>query len=295
MFENDDEAKAWADAWVQRHVPSQLVLDIKDLEVEHFKRFNSEYGRWVAQFEVQYSALVSALDAINYVGRSAWPAHRSVQYALLAYNVKSLFSASDRICRGYYEDGITLTRGAYEAFIRVLFVSCYPDDAYSTLIARPPPGVPRFNLANFLKDHIGVEWDTKYSVFSPFAHSNSLRTIQALKRAIELEGEPELFGFQIAFDEKLAEASLPLLNFVLLTHLRFVLERLVADSAAVDRALVETLSESIGLLTYQLESHHSEYWRVVAADLDVLFAMLEVADERGDWKAFLKQRPGGRV
>jgi len=34
-------------------------------------------------------------------------------------------------------------------------------------------------------------------------------------------------------------------------------------------------------------NHPKEYWRMVAGDLDLLFAMLKVADRREDWHAFL--------
>lgn len=278
------------DAWVRSRLAESVVGDIKQLEVDHFAVFMKEYGRFVEQFEVQYSALVEALEAANFVDRTNWPQHRYVQFALLSYNVKTFHSAFDRIVRGYYEDGIALTRGLYEAFVRTLFVSCFPDDAYSALITNAPKGMRRFNLTNFLDHDLGLQWETKYAVTSPFAHSNSLETFQALKRAIDRVGEPEVFGFRLAFDERLAEASIPLLNFVLLTHMRFVLEQLLGDDTDVDEDLLAGIRESVRLLAHQIETHDSEYWRTVAADLDLLFEMLDVADERGDWRAFLASR-----
>ena len=224
---------------------------------------------------------------MNFVDRTEWPPHRSVQYVLLSYNVKTFHSAFDRIVRGYYEDGIALTRGLYEAFVRVLFVSCFPDDAYNALVANAPKGTRRFNLKNFLDHDLGLQWETKYAVTSPFAHSNSLEALQALKRAVDRVGEPELFGFRLEFDERLAEASIPLLNFVLLTHMRFALDQLLGDDADVDDDLLAGMRESVRLLAHQIETHDSEYWRTVAADLDLLFEMLDVGDERGDWRAFL--------
>lgn len=289
-FQSDDEARDWADAWVQGHVPSAVVANIKHLEVEHFRRFNVEYGRFVPQFEVQYSTLVEVLDAVNYVDRSSWPQHRSVQYALLSYNVKTFHSAVDRIMRGYYEDGITLVRGLYETFVRTMFVSCYPDEAYSAFMFKPPKDVRRFNLTNFLEHDLGVRWATKYEVTSAFAHSNSLDTLRALTRAVNHDGVPEVFGFRLEFDVRLAEVAVPMLNFVLLTHLRFAQEALLQSAPTATPDLVTSLRESIGLLAYGLTAHPKDYWHTVASDLDLLFEMLAVADRREDWKAFLKDR-----
>lgn len=107
---------------------------------------------------------------------------------LAAYNVKTFYSALDRLTKGYYEDSITLTRGLYETFVRTLFISCHPDDAYNALIFKPPKGERAFNLTNFLRNELGLEWETKYGVMSTFAHSNSLQVLSALQRALEVLG-----------------------------------------------------------------------------------------------------------
>jgi len=285
-FTDDEEAEQWADAWVQRELPTEFLRRITDNEAEHLRWFEGEYGRFVTQAEAEYAALATLIDGLNGVERSAWPAHRSIQYVLIAYNLKSFQSALDRIAKGYYEDGITLTRGLYETFVRCLFVSCYPDDGYSALVFIPPKGVRRFNLTSFLRDNLGFEWDAKYGVMSRFAHSNSHHVALALKRALDREGDPESFGMKVAPDASMAEAAIPFFQFVLLAHIRFVVERLL-DGVAPGALDDSTASESVDLLTYALVNHPKEYWRMVAGDLDLLFAMLKVADRREDWHAFL--------
>lgn len=139
-FENDEEARNWADQWTSERLPTPLVLQTIDEERAHFARFNADYGRYVGQFEVEYQSLAELIDHLNFVDRSSWPEHRSVQYALSAYNLRTFYSALDRLVRGYYEDCIALTRGLYETFVRMLFVSCYPDSAYNVLVRKPPKG-----------------------------------------------------------------------------------------------------------------------------------------------------------
>ena len=276
------------DTWVEERLPTKVVPLLLGHEREHFELFNQDYGRFVSQFEVQYSALAEIIDQINFVERSSWPDHRSLQYVLVAYNVKTFYSALDRLVRGYYEDSITLIRGLYETFVRTLFVSCHPDDAYSALIFNPPKGVKRFNLTNFLRDELHLEWETKYGVMSTFAHSNSYQVLTALERATQGIGEPERFGISFEYNTALAEAAIPFLQFVLLAHLRFSMERFIGAITCPDQRGLSTATGSVDLLTYGLVNHPKEYWRTVARDLDVLFEMLEIADRREDWKAFLK-------
>lgn len=287
-FDDVEQAKAWADAWVNDHEPADLAQRVAGGESEHLEFFSKDYGRFVSQFEVEYSALVEIIDQINFVEKASWPDHRAVQYVLVAYNVKTFSSALDRLRKGYYADCITLTRGLYETFVRILFISCHPDDAYNVLVFKPPKGARTFNLTNFLRDELGLEWETKYGVMSTFAHSNSFQVLSALERALERSGEPELFGLGFDRDPSLAEAAIPFLQFVLLAHLRFAAERLAGDVALPDQ-LASTAADSVALLTYGLVNHPKEYWRMVARDLDVLFETLAVADRREDWKACLRR------
>ena len=219
-FANNTEAQAWADAWLAERLPTELVVQTIDDERAHFERFNSDYGRFVGQFEVEYQALAQLVDRLNFVDRSAWPSHRHVQYVLLAYNVRTFYSALDRLVRGYYEDCITLTLGLYETFVRILFVSCYPTTPYNALMAKLPKGERRFNLTNFLRDDLGLAWETKYSIMSVFAHSNSLRVLEALQRASERRGDPEQFGVRFDYEPELIEAAVPFLQFTLTSHIR---------------------------------------------------------------------------
>jgi hypothetical protein len=286
-FETNEQAVQWVDAWVADRTPSPLFLVAGEREREHFALLNQEYGRFIVQFEVEFTALAELTDRINFADRSEWPEHRSVQYVLLAYNAKTFLSAVDRLVKGYYEDSITLTRSLYETFIRMLFVSCYPDDAYS-VIGKPPRGVRQFNLTGFLRTDLELEWETTYGLMSTFAHSNSYQVMMALKRAIDREGDPERFGVTFDYDSRLAEAAMPFLHFVLLAHLRFLVERIVDGTTITDQPSLSTAREAVDFLTYGLVNHPKEYWRNVAADLDLLFKMLALADRREDWKSFLR-------
>lgn len=289
-FQSDDEAKAWADTWVAVHSPTDVAASLAASELDHRMQFSDAYGRFAAQYDVGVAALATLVEELNFVRRDGWPEHRAIQYVLVAYNLRHFDTAIDLVVRGRYEEAISLTRGLYETFVRLLFVSCHADSAYSVLASSPPKGVRRFNLTNFLRDELRLDWERKYGVMSAFAHSNVHRAGLALRRAATPAGEPEAFGLGLGFDAALAEAALPFMQFVLLAHLRFAVERLVSGSAPSSDPLV-VAQEAVDLFTYAHASHPKPYWRMVATDLEYLSKVLEIADRGEDWRPLAAARP----
>lgn len=289
-FASSDQAREWGDQWVQQHLPSRVVAEMIEQQRDHVTRFMREYGRWCTQFEVEYSALVQLLHQVNFIDKSSWQPHRSLQYMLFSYNAETFFSAFDRLLRGHYEDSITLTRSLYETFVRGLFMSCYPATATSALLSASdvPKGVRKFNLTNFLRDDLHLKWGRQYGLMSRFAHSNSFGVLQAVERATKGESEPERFGVVVRFDPVLAEAAPVFLQFVLLSHLRFSVERLASTASVPNTDVLTMAREAVSFLDYGLRHHPKPYWRAVAEDLDVVFEMLDIADRGGDWQAFVE-------
>lgn len=289
-FDNTEQARQWADDWLRTLGPSPVIADLVQYEHGHRAQALREYGRLIAQFEAHYTALVQLIDQVNFVDRSSWPQHRAVQYVLMSYNLKPFWSAVDRLTKGFCEDALVLLRGLYETFVRVVFVSCHPDDPWGVLVNNPPKGTPAFNMTNFVRDELKLEWLSKYTIMSVFAHSNALQALDALKRASEQQGEPERFGLRLEYDTKLLELAGAFLQFLLLVYVRFTLERLIGASEVRDPEQLETARTSLALLTYGLDDHPKDYWKGVAADLDFVFQVVEVADRGGDWRAMVRAR-----
>lgn len=292
-FDSVEEARQWADDWLNRLGQSPVVIELLQYEEHHREQVLHDYGRLFNQFEAHYTALVQLIDQVNFIDRSSWPQHRTVQYILMSYNLKPFWSAVDRLTKGFYEDALTLLRGLYETFLRVVFVSCHSGDPWGVLVNKPPKGTPAFNMTNFVRDELELQWLSKYAIMSVFAHSNALQALEALKRASERQGEPERFRLSFEYDTKLVELAAAFLQFLLLVYLRFGLERLVGDSEPHDHEQLTTARESLALLTYGLVDHPKEYWKGVAEDLDFLFQMLEFADRGEDWRAMVQARRAG--
>jgi hypothetical protein len=293
QFANNDDARAWADGWIRQNAAAGVLSELLDLERENAEIFDSEYGRFASQFDVEYGALARLIDELNFVDRSCWPRHRFIQYVLLAYNLPSFSSALDRYRRGYYADALALVRGLYETFLRMVFVSCNREEPWGAL-GKAPKGVVAFNATGLVRDHLKLPWLKNYSVTSAFTHSNTFLVSEALIRAEQQVGEPERIGLKVFFDRRLAELVGPLLSFTLLLHLRFAVDRLTCRGELQVSSL-PLAQEAVGLLTYGLESHEKEYWTGVASDLEFLFELLAVADDGGDWRELVRMRPGVEV
>lgn len=253
------EATRLIDEWVNQHLPSQLLVEARAQENDHATRFLRAYGRGVGQFEVEFTALVKVIDRLNFVQRQAWPPHRSVQYALIAHNLKPLRSVMDRVANGYYGDAIALLRVAYETFVRLVFVSVHRDDPWGSLMRKPPPPTPPFNLTGFVRDQLRLGWATSYSVLSAFTHSNSVDVLDSLKRAATQTGEPERFGPSIEFEPNRIELILPQLHFAMLAYLRFTVDRLVGPELQPHVPEAALAVEAIDIMTFVVRTHPNSY------------------------------------
>lgn len=110
-FDNAEEARQWADEWLRTLGPSPVITELLRYETDHREQVLRDYGRLVAQFEAQYTALAQLIEQVNFIDRSSWPPHRAVQYVLMSNNLKPFWSAVDRLTKGFYEDALTLLRG----------------------------------------------------------------------------------------------------------------------------------------------------------------------------------------
>lgn len=285
------EATRLIDEWVDRHLPSQVLFSARAQEEDHASRFLGAYGRSVNQFEVEFTALVEVINRLNFVQREMWPPHRSLQYALLAHNLKPLRSVMDRLAKGYYPDALGLLRVAYETFIRLVFISVHRDDPWGALMRKPPPPTPPFNLTGFVRDQLRLPWATSYSVLSAFTHSNAVDVLDSLKRAATRQGEPERFGLSIDFDPNRIELVLPQVHFALLAYLRFAVDRLVGPELRPHVAEAAIAVEAIDVMTFVVRTHPKRYWRDVAVDLDYVLALVAAADTGANWREMVQTRP----
>ena len=181
--------------------PSQVVLDIKYFEDSHTRLMLKKFNRYISHFEHSFDLLVNLILLINYLDKKSWPKHRILQFLLLKNNLNPLYSAFDRLVKGFYFDATILLRTTYEAFIKILFISYFPNDPYVALASKTPKGQLQFNLTNFLKDHLRVDWNFIYNVSSSFSHSYNFQTLNEAVQ-IHKQGQKGIICFELKYDEK---------------------------------------------------------------------------------------------
>lgn len=263
--------------------PSQVVLDINRYEQDHLRKVLKEYERFVAQFELFYDLIVKITQGVNYIEKSNWPKHRSVQFMLIAHNLKNIYSSFDRLVKGFYEDSITLDRPAYEAFIKVIYITCYPDDPFSVVSGRKSSSGRKFNLTNFIKDELKLDWHD-YRLFSIISHAKAYSVLtEAVK--ISREGQKEPIALKFKFDEKLFELGGNYIIFLLLVCLKIIVCLFTTSySHILKKEMVEKAKELIMLSEKGMSLHPKDYWPQVIKDTEDIFKMIEEVEGGKNWK-----------
>ena len=272
--------------WVAPQVPSPVILRLVAGEFEHFKKFNTGYGRWVVQTEVHFTRLVTGVEQVDYQNKSNWPVHRGTQFILVTNTLRTLWSAADRLHRGAYQDSLTLVRLAYEVWARSVFLSCYPSEFLPGVAPSVPKGSHDFNMTNFLREELRLDWLKSYELLSMFAHGKLDTFVAVLDHA--QNQVPRRHQLSVSFDESRCDFAITHLNFVLLLFLTFVKDQLLIGAP---ESLSSLLNESNEILRTCLFENPEPYWANTEADLNYVAALLTTADAGGDWKSLVKARP----
>jgi len=263
--------------------PSQVVLDINRHEQGHLRKVLKEYGRFVGQFELFYDLIVEITRRVNYIEKPNWPKHRSVQFMLIVHNLKNIYSSFDRLVKGFYEDSIVLDRPAYEAFIKVIYITCYPDDPYSVVSGRKSSSGRKFNLTNFVKDELKLDW-RDYRLFSIISHAKAYSVLtEAVK--ISGEGQKEPIALEFTFDEKLFELGANYIAFLLLVYLKIIVCLFTTSyNNILRKEMVEKAKKLIALGQKGMSLHPKDYWPQLMKDTEDIFKMVQEVEGGKNWK-----------
>ena len=163
----------------ERLLPSDIIEQYHHYEsVSHDDFTGADYGGFIDIFNISFTLLVKQVNRVSFVAKADWVDHRSVQYILLSHNIKTFYSVVDRVSYGFADDAIVLMRPLLETIIRLVHISCYPEDPYSVLVHKPPKGTRHFQFNNFVENDLKLDWLQEYGIVSSFTHSNSYRTIE---------------------------------------------------------------------------------------------------------------------
>jgi hypothetical protein len=201
--------------------PSKIVLGVKSYEESHTKLIIEKFSRYIGCFEHGFDLLVNLVLVVNYLDKKLWRLpHKTIQILLLKNSLYPLYSAFDRLLKGFYTDSTILLRVTYESFIRMLYISYYPDNPYISVIHKSQKGQRKFNLTDFLKNTLKVDWNFIYDISSSFSHSYKYQT---LTEAIDIHqyGQKGLICFKLEYDEEKASLSMNFSMFLIWCLVKF--------------------------------------------------------------------------
>lgn len=263
--------------------PSKVMLDIYNYEKIHANRVLKDYGRFVSQFELYYDLIVELVKGINYIDKNDWPEYRGTQFILIVHNLKSLYSSFERLLHGFYEDSLIVLRPAYEAFFKLVYISCHPKDPYFPITEKRDGSKAKFNFTNFVKQDLGLEWNG-YSIFSMMTHANKY---SVLKEAvgIKMDGQKNAITLKFQYDKKMLELGINNISFLLLVYLKTIYELFATDNNyALKKDFLEKAKELIDLRERDFLSHQKTYWPMLIKDIRDIFKLLSSSRKDINWK-----------
>lgn len=262
--------------------PSKVVLDIGQYQTAHANKILKEYGRFISQFELYYDLIVEIFHAVNYIDKTGWPKYRSVQFLLFVHNLKSLYSSFERLIHGFYEDSIILTRPVYEAFIKNVYITCDPTDPYAVVAGTKGTMQKKFNLSNFLKNDLQLEWHD-YRLFSALTHANQYSVLKEAKDIFE-GGQKNAITLRFQFDKKLFELGINNISYLLLVNLKAIVALFTTNSNNIlKKEMIEKAERLIDLRERGFSLHPKDYWPKVIKDTKDIFEMIKETEAGGKW------------
>lgn len=224
-----------------REKPSEVVLDLIAYENKHLNKMSTEFGRYITYFEHAFDLLVNLVTAINYIEKSSWPNHRGLQLLILKNNLNPLYSGFGRLVRGFYDDANILLRAPYEALVKIIYISYYPQDFSGVFNWKRPKGMKAFNLTNFLRDDLKVDWDFIYPLFSSFSHGNIYTTLTDVVELDRKKESEKFISFKLEYSEDDASIPMNMTVFLQWSFIRFCLEVLInTNNENIDRKLYQS-------------------------------------------------------
>lgn len=173
-------------------------MQIREFETNHTSLMLTKYGNYVLQFETEFALLSHVVDMLNYHEKSRWGDNRNIQYLFIVHNIKVLFSAFDRVNKGFAESSLILMRSVYEAMIYIVYLSCYPDRLGKVLNNKP------FGITCFIEDELKLIHWRDYGILSTFAHGNKLAVYKDIysekRKVITMKYEHDEKSTQVAMN-----------------------------------------------------------------------------------------------
>lgn len=159
---------------------SKTSADIYLFSDQHLEKMKLEFGNFMKNFEDFFDDINMLIQILNYADKQNWPQSKGYQYLLLPETIKTLHCAYEITLNGYYDEAQILIRCVFENFLRIVFLSKYPDDLEGVLVTKPQNGVTKFNATNVVEHVLKMDSSWLYSLMSSFTHGKKPKMLREL-------------------------------------------------------------------------------------------------------------------
>lgn len=161
---------------------NRTTQDIYGLIDDHRVWVETDFYNFVKNFQDFFEELNTIVGRLNFVKKDGWHKHNGSQYLFYPDALKTLHRAFEDTLDGYYDEAMMLIRSVYETFLRIVFISCYPQEWDAVYMNRKSK--MNFEVTGFVKDHLKLDWEFMYRLMSRVSHSKTHSYLkEVIKRA----------------------------------------------------------------------------------------------------------------
>ncbi len=153
--------------------PAGTSMGILKFIAGHRELVYENFGKYLKNFEDYFDILNNAIFNLNYMPKKHWPQYKGTQFLLFPETLKTLHRAHEDLFDGYYEESMMLLRSVYETYIKMIYIAIHPNDIESIFYKRA--GKRNFNLSNFVKDELNLDWGWLYKLLSSISHGKTYK------------------------------------------------------------------------------------------------------------------------
>jgi hypothetical protein len=262
---------------------SATIGDIISFKENHRKQFLGDYHGYVKIFEGAFEVAAQTVEALNYAPKTDWPKHRSSQYPFFPNMLETLYRANDDFMDGFYDEANMLNRSVFESIIRVIWASCNKEH-HNTIWTKKEKGAPEFNVSNFLKHDLIVDWDYIWGYSSMATHGKRHRVLFLLMDLVR--GKPRSVSWNLKYDKHLVTHPMNISTDMLWLILR-LLRTLFPDlsnPAIFKREGMERLTIAEAGLREMVAGIPTDKTKVFLVEVDKVFKILDAAEQNTPWR-----------
>lgn len=262
---------------------SGLVCRVIAFQESHKESVVRDYRHYVKAMEHALDWSAQIITDLNYLKKRSWPPHRNFQYVYFPQIIKLLWRSHEDWLQGWYDESCILNRSALDGLIRIVFLSCYPNDVGAVLVYSRGKGKRSFNMTNFMRDDLGLDWEFIWGVDSSYTHGKTAEAIRSLVAAAE-KANPKPVELQWKYDKEAITRPMNICLFEMWFLWRLLLKLFpqVLDGAKPQaRNAINTVEEG---LRQMIEGMPNRLCGCIA-DVVRVEGVIGVAEAGGDWLA----------